>query len=153
MYLAVCILICQGAGIVGALATSPSVSTWYQTLEKPGFTPPGSVFAPVWTTLYTLMGISLFLVWKKGIEKPHIKRAVKIFGVQLLVNALWSFAFFNYMSPLAGLFVIVILWVLILVTIVLFFKISVTAALLLKPYFVWVSFAAILNYYLYALNV
>ena len=93
--LIVSIVICQLAGMIGAVATSTSVQTWYVTLNKPFFTPPNWLFAPVWLTLYTLMGISLFLVWRLGVQDRPTKVALAIFGVQLVLNAFWSVAFFG----------------------------------------------------------
>jgi benzodiazapine receptor len=146
------ILICQSAGLIGAVFTSASISTWYVTLNKPFFTPPNWLFAPVWLTLYTLMGVAAFLVWQHGFQDPQVKRAVSIFGVQLILNALWSGAFFGLQSPLAGFIVIVVLWIAILATILKFFAISKTAGLLLIPYILWVSLAAALNGALVILN-
>jgi len=146
------IIICQLAGFVGSIFTRASVSTWYVTLNKPSFTPPGWVFGPVWITLYALMGISAFLVWNKGFNDRQIKAALIIFGIQLILNALWSAAFFGLKSPLAGLIVIVILWLAILLTIFRFLNISAAAGLLLLPYIVWVSFAAVLNLSIFLLN-
>lgn len=147
-----CIIICQAAGVAGSVFTSSSILTWYPTLIKPSFTPPGRIIGLVWTLLFTLMGISLFLVWREGLDDPDAKRAVYIFAVQLVVNVLWSGAFFGLQSPLAGLVVIAVLWVLILLTVVKFWPISRGAALLLVPYILWVSFAAFLNFTIWSLN-
>jgi benzodiazapine receptor len=147
-----CIIICQAAGVVGSIFTSSSVSTWYPTLIKPGFTPPGWVIGLVWTILFTLMGISLFLVWRDGLDQPDVKSAIYVFAAQLVVNVLWSGAFFGLQSPLAALAVIAVLWILILLTIVKFWPISRWAALLLVPYILWVSFAAFLNFAIWNLN-
>lgn len=147
------ILVCQLAGFIGSLVTTPAISTWYVTLEKPWFTPPNWVFAPAWITLYTLMGISLFLVWQKGVHLPSVKQALSVFAIQLVLNALWSAMFFGLRSPMAGLITINILWIAILVTIVLFLKVSRTAGFLLIPYILWVSFATILNFSIVLLNI
>ncbi len=144
------ILLCQGAGLIGSIFTSQSVATWYLTLQKPSFNPPSWVFAPVWTVLFLLMGISLYIVWQKGALKN--KKAIIFFIIQLALNIAWSFCFFYLQNPLAGLIEILILWLFIILTIFYFFKISKLAAYLLLPYLLWVSFAAILNYYLYMLN-
>jgi benzodiazapine receptor len=146
------IMICQAAGIIGFIFTSSSVSTWYTTLTKPEFTPPGSVISAIWLILFTLMGISLFLVWREGLSRPEVKSALYIFAAQLIVNVLWSGAFFGLRSPFAGMIAIAILWALILLTIAKFWPISRTAALLLVPYILWVSFAAFLNYSIWRLN-
>ena len=146
------IVICQSAGAVGSFFTSSSVSTWYPALIKPSFTPPGSVIGAVWIVLFTLMGVSLFLVWRDSKNDADRKIALSIFAAQLVVNVLWSWAFFGLQSPLAGIVVIVVLWLLILQCIVRFWPISRNAALLLVPYILWVSFAAFLNYTLWRLN-
>lgn len=148
-----CIAVCQGAGIAGSVFTASSSSTWYQTLNKPWFNPPGSVFFPVWIVLFALMGISLFLIWRDGQESPTYRDALAAFAAQLLVNVLWSYAFFGLQSPLAGTLVIVLLWLLILQTIVTFWSIKRDAALLLVPYILWVSFAGFLNYTIWRLNI
>jgi benzodiazapine receptor len=146
------IFVCQLAGMIGAVATSASIQTWYVTLNKPFFTPPNWLFAPVWLTLYTLMGISLFLVWRLGVHDRHVKMALALFGVQLLLNAFWSIAFFGLRSPLAGLLVILMLWIAIAATIVKFLPLSKPAGLLLLPYILWVSIAAALNVAIVLLN-
>jgi benzodiazapine receptor len=151
--LIVSILVCQVAGGIGALFTTSSIPTWYATLNKPSFTPPSWIFGPVWTVLYLMMGIAAFLVWRKGLNDPQVKTALIIFVVQLALNALWSFLFFGLRSPLAGLVDIVLLWVFIMLTIVLFIRISTIAGLLLIPYLLWVSFATVLNFAIWRLNV
>jgi len=150
--LILCIAICQMAGIIGSVFTASSVSTWYTTIVKPWFTPPGSVISTVWIALFALMGLSLFLVWQKGISEKDSKIAILIFAAQLSVNMLWSYAFFALQSPLAGVVVIVFLWLLILQCIIRFWSIRKEAALLLVPYIIWVSFAAFLNYTIWRLN-
>jgi len=150
--LAISILICQGAGFIGSLFTRPSIPTWYATLEKPSFTPPNWVFAPVWITLFALMGISLFIIWRRGLAEKKTRKALGIFGVQLTFNILWPALFFGLKSPLAGLIDIVVLWVLIVLTFFYFFKISKTAGALLLPYLLWVSFAVALNVSIWRLN-
>lgn len=147
-----CIAICQLAGIIGSVFTASSVTTWYTTLVKPWFTPPGSVISAVWIALFALMGLSLFLIWQKGISSADSKIALGVFAAQLLANVLWSYAFFGLQSPLAGVVVIVVLWLLILQSILRFWPISKDAALLLVPYIIWVSFAAFLNYTFLRLN-
>ena len=140
------------AGFIGSIATSGSVSSWYQTINKPSFNPPDWVFGPVWTTLFILMGISLYIVWSKGLKKKGVKKALSVFGVQLALNILWSFLFFGLKSPLYGLIEIIILWAAILYTIILFYRVSRTAAYLLIPYILWVSFAFVLNLAIFILN-
>ncbi|MCK9565095.1 MAG: tryptophan-rich sensory protein [Methanothrix sp.] len=150
--LILCIAICQLAGVIGLLFTASSVTTWYTTLDKPWFTPPGSIISAVWIILFALMGLSLFLIWQKGISSTNSKIALGVFACQLLVNILWSYAFFGLQSPLAAIIVIVFLWLLILQCIIRFWHISKYAAMLLVPYILWVSFAAFLNYTLWMLN-
>jgi len=146
------IAIVWGAAAIGSVFTAPAIQTWYPTLRKPWFNPPNYIFGPVWTILYTLMGIALFLVWRKGTDTPRVKPALAVFGVQLGLNVLWSVLFFGLRSPLLGLIDIGLLWMAILATIILFFPISVPASLLLIPYVLWVSFAAVLNYFIVRLN-
>ena len=150
--LIVAILLCQFAGIVGSVFTASSVQTWYVTLQKPDFNPPSWLFGPVWITLYTLMGISAYLVWDKGWKKNQVKVALLVFAVQLIMNSFWSILFFGLQSPSYAFIQIIFLWLFIVLTILKFYKISKTAGLLLIPYLLWVSFAAILNYYIWQLN-
>jgi tryptophan-rich sensory protein len=145
------ILICQLAGIIGSFFTAPSVRTWYQTIQKPTFTPPNWLFAPVWTTLFLLMGISLYLILIRRTNK-QVKLGLLFFGIQLLLNIIWSVLFFGLRNPLLGLIEIVILWVFILLTIISFWKIDKRASYLLIPYILWVSFAMLLNFYIWRLN-
>lgn len=150
--LTISILICQGAGFIGSLFTRPLIPTWYASLEKPLFTPPSWVFSPVWITLFALMGISLFIIWRRGLTEKKIGVALSIFGAQLFFNILWSALFFGLRSPLAGLIDIAVLWIAIMLTIWYFFKISKVAGTLLVPYLVWVSFAVVLNASIWRLN-
>jgi tryptophan-rich sensory protein len=151
--LAVSIAICQLAGFVGSVFTRISVGTWYAALKKPSFTPPNWVFSPVWITLFVLMGIAAFLVWNKGLSDQKVRIALSIFSVQLILNVLWSAMFFGLRSPLAGLIEIAVLWIAILLTILYFFRVSNTAGMLLIPYILWVSFAAVLNFSIWRLNI
>lgn len=146
------VLVCQLAGFVGSIFTTPNIPAWYSTIQKPGFTPPNSVFGPVWITLYLLMGIAAFLVWNKGIRTEGVGSALGVFVVQLLLNTMWSIAFFGFHSPLMGLVVIVILWGAILLTIIKFWNITLAAGILMIPYVLWVSFAASLNFSIFLLN-
>ncbi|MDW8114658.1 MAG: TspO/MBR family protein, partial [candidate division WOR-3 bacterium] len=109
--LLISILICQGAGILGSIFTTPSIPTWYRQLIKPPFTPPNWLFAPAWTLLFLLMGISLYLVWEKGLKDKEVKKALLIFLIQLVLNILWSFIFFTLKSLLFAFIEIVILWI------------------------------------------
>jgi len=146
------ITFCQMAGVIGSALTAGSLKDWYPTLIKPSFAPPGSIIGLIWIVLFALMGVSLFLVWREVPGNPAAKTALFFFAAQLVVNVLWNVAFFRHRSPSSGLMVIAALWILILVTIVVFWPISKTAALLLVPYIVWVSVAAYLNYSIWRLN-
>jgi len=146
------IIICEGVGLIGSIFTFNSVNTWYTTLNKPFFNPPPWIFGPVWTTLYFLMGVAAFLVWKKGLKNKKIKRALTYFSIQLFLNFLWSALFFGLHNPLLGLLDIVLLFISIILTIIIFYKISKAASYLLIPYLLWVSFATLLNFSIVLLN-
>jgi benzodiazapine receptor len=146
------IVVCQLAGVAGSFFTFPSVGTWYAGLVKPSFSPPNWVFGPVWIALYALMGVALYIVWQKGPRKKEVRTALAVFGVQLLLNSLWSVVFFGLHLPSVAFFEIVMLWASIAATIFLFYGISRNAAYLLVPYFVWVSFASLLNFSIWMLN-
>ena len=150
--LIVSLAVCGLAAFAGSLFTTSKIPTWYAGLNKPFFTPPNWLFAPAWTTLYVLMGISLYLVWQKGTEVPGVKKGMTIFLVQLVFNSAWSIVFFGLESPLGGVAVIVVLWVAILLTMIQFFKLSKAAGWLLVPYLAWVSFASALNVAVFILN-
>lgn len=150
--LLISIVACQCAGLIGAVFTTPAIPTWYATLQKPAFTPPNWLFAPAWTTLFLLMGISASIIWHRGLENRQVKAALMIFLIQLILNMLWSIAFFGLQSPISGVIIIVLLWAAILLTIIVFFKISRLAGSLLLPYIGWVTFAAILNVSISILN-
>lgn len=139
------LVICQLAGVSGLFFSRSSISSWYIFLKKPFFTPPAWVFAPAWILLYLLMAVSAYIIWSHEEDAPRRTNAMAVFILQLAMNAAWSPVFFGLRSPASGLAVIIILWVLILVTILEFFKLSKTAGYLLLPYIVWVSFAALLN--------
>ena len=146
------IIICQAAGLIGALFTRSAIPDWYAFLTKPELAPPNWIFAPVWTTLYLLMGIAAFLVWKRGLDRTDVRLALSIFTVQLVLNTLWSIIFFGLRAPGWAFIEIALMWVAILASIIAFSRISKTAAWLLVPYILWVSFAAYLNYSIYILN-
>jgi len=113
---------CQGAGGIGSAFTTPKIATWYASLAKPDFTPPNAVFMPVWLTLYTLMGIAIYLIWRKGLEVEGVKTAFILFWTQLGLNTIWSVVFFGQESILGGVIIIIALWVVLLITIIKFFK-------------------------------
>lgn len=140
------------AGAVGSLFTASAIPAWYNFINKPAWNPPSWLFGPVWTTLYILMGLALFLVWTKGMNSPGVKKAIAIFSLQLVLNAAWSFIFFGLRSPFWALVEILFLGLAILWTIMEFYRISRPAAILLIPYLAWVSFATFLNYTIWTLN-
>jgi tryptophan-rich sensory protein len=149
--LIISLLIPQAAGGIGSFFTISSVKDWYPTLEKPALNPPSWMFGPVWTALFLLMGWALYLVWTD--ESGKNKRlAFWAFGIQMVLNALWSIIFFGLHSPGGALLEMVFLWLAILATIIAFAKISRLAAWLLAPYILWVSFAGYLNYLIWILN-
>jgi len=148
--LIICISICQMAGIIGSFFTSQAIPNWYVTLTKPWFTPPNWLFGPVWITLFTLMGISLYWILQK--DSKIVKMPLIVFASQLVLNTLWNFLFFGLRNPLYGLIGILSLWMLIAVTIIEFYRVSKKAGLILLPYIVWVSIATLLNYYVWILN-
>lgn len=150
--LILCLVICQLAGIIGVFFTIDSIPTWYAALNKPSFNPPNSIFAPVWTILYVMMGISMFLIWKEGLKNKDVKNAFIFFIIQLVLNALWTIVFFGAHSALGGLIIIVLLWITVLYCIISFRKISRIASVLLIPYLLWITFATLLNYYILILN-
>lgn len=152
MKLFISILIPVLVGVVAGIFTSSGVDGWYAVANKPWFNPPNWIFAPVWTTLYILMGIALFLVWRADADKKLQQTAIILFAVQLTLNFFWSFIFFKLQQPGWALAEIILMWLIILLTILWVGKISATAAWLLVPYICWVSFAAVLNYSIWQLN-
>jgi tryptophan-rich sensory protein len=151
------IILCLFAGWLGTLATTPNIATWYAALEKPSFTPPDGVFPVAWGILYLLMALAAWLVWRAPYRDAAVApaarwRALAPFFVQLVLNVLWSFAFFGAHSPLLGLVVIVLLIAAICWTIARFWPISGASAVLLVPYLAWVCFATALNAAILALN-
>ena len=149
---AIALLIPLLAGAIGSIFTSLSVDTWYTGLEKPFLNPPSWVFGPVWTTLYILMGIALFLVWKKGLSSKGVKPALYVFAMQMVLSVTWSIFFFGMQSPGLALINIALLWFYIFWTIIMFRRVSKIASYLLIPYILWVSFASYLNYSIFILN-
>lgn len=149
--LGISLLLCFVVAFLGSLVTTPSIDTWYVTLQKPSFNPPNWVFGPVWTVLYFLMGVSLFLIWSKK-TKNKDKKPLQFFLLQLGLNLLWSIVFFGLHSPIGAFITIVLLWAAIFYTIILFYKVSKNAAYLLIPYLLWVSFATLLNLAIVILN-
>jgi len=134
-------------GFIGSLFTSQSVNTWYKTLNKPWFNPPNWLFAPVWTILFILAGMSFYLVWDLDFGNKKWM-AIGIFSLDMILNLMWSLLFFGLRNPLLGMIDIAVLWLAVLGNIIVFYSISKTAGFLLVPYLLWVSFAAMLNYYI-----
>ena len=142
--------VCLLAGALGSLATTPNIPTWYSALEKPPLNPPREVFGPVWTTLYIMMGVALYLYWQS--PRPEKREGFIAFGVQLALNTLWSIVFFGMQSPWGGVVVIVALIVAIIVNIVKFNILNGVSAWLLVPYLMWVLFATYLTVSIALLN-
>jgi len=150
--LIIAVLIPLAVGSLAGYFTASSVNGWYTTLVKPSFNPPNWLFAPVWTSLYIMMGIALFLVWNSGAAEDVKRTAVTLFIVQLVLNFLWSFVFFYAQQPGWALVNIILMWIFIFLTILWFGKISSLSAWLLVPYICWVSFATVLNFAIWKLN-
>jgi tryptophan-rich sensory protein len=144
--------ICLLAGYVGSTYTTPSIPTWYAGLQKPDLTPPSWVFAPVWTALYILMGISLYRIWQSGITNGEVLAGLVLFALQLGLNVGWSYLFFGWHSVFFALMCIIALWAVLLCTIIQVSRFSVIGGALLIPYLIWVSFATYLNYMIMLLN-
>lgn len=146
------ITICLLVGVLGSIATQASVDTWYVGLNKPLWSPPNWVFAPVWITLYILMGIAAGIVWNKGFYHKWIKTALYHFGFQLCLNGLWSIIFFGMQKPFFALIVISALFILVIFTIKWFKVVNRWSALLLIPYIIWLAIATALNFEIWRLN-
>jgi translocator protein len=143
-----CLIVTFAAAAIGSSATMPSIPTWYAALNKPFFNPPNWIFGPVWTLLYLMMAVAAYLVWRK----KGFGRAMWIFLLQLVLNSLWSIVFFGWHSLWGGFAVIFLLWLAIIWTITVFFRLVPLAAWLLFPYILWVSFASALNLSVALLN-
>jgi translocator protein len=143
---------CEAVGIISIPITSAAIPTWYANLEKPFFSPPNWIFGPVWTVLYFLMGVSLFLIWKAKGKKQLKFTALTYFSIQLLLNLIWTPIFFGIQSPIVALVVIMLLLFFVFRTMQTFAKISQTAAWILLPYLLWISFATVLNASIVFLN-
>lgn len=146
------IAITLSVGALGGWATAQSVKTWYLTLNKPSFNPPNWLFAPVWTTLYILIGIAAYLVWTKRDQIVHFPRTVAIYLIQLILNLAWSFIFFYLHEVGFALAEIILLLIMIVVNALMFYRINKWAGLIFIPYFLWVSFASFLTYNILILN-
>lgn len=150
--LIIAILACEVIGFTSGLIGSAAMNSWFDNLQKPSWNPPGYLFAPVWTTLYALMGIAYWLIWKNETPETKKRSAYVVFAIQLFLNFCWSIIFFKFQAPFFALIEILLLLAMILLTIFHFSKISKTAAYLLIPYVLWVSFASVLNYTIWSLN-
>ena len=146
--LVVSLVICFAVAGLGSLATTPNIPTWYATLNKPSWNPPNWLFGPVWTALYAMMAVAVWLVWKK----VGWNTAVTIFAIQLALNLAWSFIFFGFHQPGLAFLEIVLLWLAIAATVLMFFQVSEVSASLMIPYLLWLSFAAALNFTICRLN-
>lgn len=144
------LIIPQAAGLLGSLFTSQGVNTWYKTINKPSFNPPDWIFAPVWTLLFILMGVSFYLVWQTTFARK--KCAYRIFFIQLIFNILWSVIFFGFQNPQLAFMEILVLWIMIFINICFFYQINKLASYLMIPYLAWVTFAAVLNFSIWQLN-
>lgn len=150
--LALAIIIPNAVGFASSFAVSGALVDWYPALVKPWFMPPGWLFAPVWVVLYTLMGIAVFFIWREDVQKRLAVYGLVVFDVQLVLNGAWSILFFGYHAITLALVDIILLWSAIIVTLVIFWRIKRTAALLMIPYIIWVSFAVLLNWSIVILN-
>ena len=147
------VVTCLRIGYFSGMITRANITDWYPTLEKPFFNPPNWVFAPVWTTLYILMGVAAGMVWNKmDSDRINARKGLQFFAIQLALNFLWSYLFFGLHNPLLALAELIVLWLMIFETYVVFKRVSKTAGLLLLPYLAWVSFAGILNAAIFWLN-
>lgn len=139
-------------GFGGSIFTSASINSgWYDSLQKPVFNPPSVVFGPVWTLLYLLIGFSFFLIWNSSTNE-NTKTAYFVYSIQLFLNFLWSILFFGLKNPALGLVGILILLVSIIFNIKVFYQLNKTSAYLLVPYLFWVSFATVLNFFIFSMN-
>ncbi|MFW6143719.1 MAG: TspO/MBR family protein [Patescibacteria group bacterium] len=149
--LTISLLITFTAAGIGSAATTPAIPSWYQSLNKPAFTPPSWLFGPAWTILYILTAVAFYLIWTKTNFETH-KTAFIVFFAQLILNALWSIIFFGLKQPFFALIEIAVLWTAILFTLIKFYQVNKTAGLLLIPYLLWVTFATALNFAIWQLN-
>ncbi len=149
--LIVSVLLVMIIGAVGGVATSSEIAGWYANLVKPALNPPNWVFGPVWTLLYIMIGVALFLYWTSDKKVAKLKGFV-VFYLQLWLNMMWSLLFFGWHSPTLALVDIGLLWIVILININMFQKVSKWSGWLLVPYLLWVSFAAYLNFGVWRLN-
>jgi tryptophan-rich sensory protein len=150
--LIISIVVCLSVGGISGFFTTSEIASWYATLQKPSFNPPNYLFGPVWTILYILMAIALWLIWKSDAPEALKNKAMLLFGIQLILNFFWSIIFFSLHQLGFALAEITAMWIFILLSILAFYPISRTAAFLLIPYLLWVSFASVLNFSIWRLN-
>ncbi len=143
------IVLCEAVGLVGSFSVTQAIPTWYAKLKKPSFSPPNWVFGPVWTILYFLIGISVAMLWE---QLPVTSLAFLLFVMQLFLNGIWTPVFFGLKNIESAFYIIVTLWIFTLLTIIACWTVSLAAAVLLLPYFAWISFAALLNFKIWQLN-
>ncbi|MFM1754291.1 MAG: hypothetical protein RLZZ236_1230 [Bacteroidota bacterium] len=151
--IAIVVIICLAVGYLSGMVTRASITTWYPTLVKPSFNPPNWIFAPVWTSLYVMMGVAAGLIWNQiTTQKVAVTKALQIFAIQLILNALWSYLFFGLHNLMLATIEVVLLWLMIFETYSQFAKINKTASYLMLPYLAWVSFASVLTASIWWLN-
>ena len=151
--IAIVVIICLAVGYLSGMVTRASITTWYPTLVKPSFNPPNWIFAPVWTSLYVMMGVAAGLIWNQiTTQKAAVTKALQFFTIQLVLNALWSFLFFGLHNLMLATIEVVLLWLMIFETYSQFAKINKTASYLMLPYLAWVSFASVLTASIWWLN-
>jgi benzodiazapine receptor len=150
---AIVVVICLVVGYVSGMVTRTSITTWYPTLVKPSFNPPNWIFAPVWTSLYVMMGVAAGFIWNQiTTQKAAVTKALQFFTIQLVLNALWSYLFFGLHNLMLATIEVVLLWLMIFETYSQFAKINKTASYLMLPYLAWVSFASVLTASIWWLN-
>ena len=151
--IAIVVIICLAVGYLSGMVTRASITTWYPTLVKPSFNPPNWIFAPVWTSLYVMMGVAAGLIWNQiTTQKSAVTKALQFFTIQLVLNALWSYLFFGLHNLMLATIEVVLLWLMIFETYSQFAKINKTASYLMLPYLAWVSFASVLTASIWWLN-
>jgi len=150
--LIISVAISLSAGLIGSIFTLTGPDSWYAALNKPFFNPPNWLFGPVWTILFIIMGVALFLVWRQGWRQEAVRKALKLFFIQLGFNIIWSYFFFTLENPRLAFLEIIALWLAIVATMIAFYAVERRAAWLLWPYLAWVSFAAFLNYSIWVIN-
>jgi tryptophan-rich sensory protein len=150
--LLIALILPQIAGVIGSLFTMPATQTWYMNINKPWFTPPNWLFGPVWITLFVLMGVALWLVWRQPKESPNKNFALFLFAMQLILNTFWSIIFFGWGQFGLAFLEIIVLWIMVFATALVFAKQSKWAGALLIPYILWLTLASALNYQIWTLN-